>query len=715
MKTQNKFWWFVTVAIFATAAVLCTIIVLFWQQLSIDQKQILLDILSTHFAFFFVALVVLFSAFGFTLDWFFRFYVIPVNQLAEKIHLASTVNPELHIRVDGAYDVMRLAEAVNQITNRQSELRKVIENQLALARAETETERNILAAILEDLPQGILICNLEGQIVFYNRKIKTSLCAGSNSPGVEVGLDRSVYTFIDRSLLSRALERIGRNLAAGGQVAGERFLLSTDSARMHPVEILPVLDSQHHMTGFVLSLEDDSTRHENAKELSTQLQSWRHQLIQSIAVIKSTAEIIRDESQCLPPEQAELVRTLAQQSELAAGLVAGSGFASKWSTKQPLPLTIMEISEWSRLLVQRVEETAGVQFQLPEPVLINARISIDIHHLTNAVVYVFLQLKAMGITRFQGAFTRRDGWLHLNIHWNGPHIDTGTLNRWKQEVPRLETLSLSNPLYEILELHGAKLWLGRRDFTCADSCIMLLLPLMEGSEIIITKEYVTVLPDSRPEFYDFNLFRQSGQNPELDQRPLKELTYTVVDTETTGLDPQGGDEIISIGAVRIVNGRMLREERFNQLIDPCRTLPWASVKYHGIRPEMLENQPTIAEVLPLFQRFARNTILIGHNIAFDMRMLQMKEEATQIHFDNPVLDTMLLSALVHPAHPDHGLDAVAERLGVTIVSRHTALGDAIATAEIFLRLLPILSANGIITLQQARQSSEKTYLARLKY
>jgi DNA polymerase III subunit epsilon len=98
-----------------------------------------------------------------------------------------------------------------------------------------------------------------------------------------------------------------------------------------------------------------------------------------------------------------------------------------------------------------------------------------------------------------------------------------------------------------------------------------------------------------------------------------------------------------------------------------------------------------------------------------MRMLQLKEAATGIRFVNPVLDTMLLSAVVHPAHNDHNLAAVAERLGVRIVGRHTALGDAIATGQIFLKLIPLLRDHGVATLAQARQVSEKTLYARLKY
>ena len=159
---------------------------------------------------------------------------------------------------------------------------------------------------------------------------------------------------------------------------------------------------------------------------------------------------------------------------------------------------------------------------------------------------------------------------------------------------------------------------------------------------------MTILPDSRPEFYDFDLFQQAGQTDALDDMPLEELAYTVFDTETTGLDPHSGDEIISVGALRIVNGRLLKEDCFDQLINPRRHLPWASVKYHGIRPEMLVDKPTIEQVLPTFFQFCKDTVMLGHNVAFDMRMLQLKEDLTGVRFINPILDTMLLSAVVHP-------------------------------------------------------------------
>ena len=143
--------------------------------------------------------------------------------------------------------------------------------------------------------------------------------------------------------------------------------------------------------------------------------------------------------------------------------------------------------------------------------------------------------------------------------------------------------------------------------------------------------------------------------------------------------------------------------------------PAAGIPIHGIRPEMVAGQPRITEVLPAFHAFAQDTVLVAHNAAFDMRFLQLKEAATGLRFEQPVLDTLLLSALVHPNQESHRLEAIAERFNITVIGRHTALGDAIVTAEVFLRLIPLLAEKGIHTLGEAREAAQQTYYARLKY
>jgi DNA polymerase-3 subunit epsilon len=283
---------------------------------------------------------------------------------------------------------------------------------------------------------------------------------------------------------------------------------------------------------------------------------------------------------------------------------------------------------------------------------------------------------------------------------------------WEMDAMRFGSERSPLTVRDVVERHGGEMWF-ERERARHQAFFRFMLPLASVQGVVDAElgesEY------SRPEYYDFDLFKMADQSSALDDRPLSELTYTVFDTETTGLNPADGDAIIQIGAARIVNGKLLRQECFDQLVDPGRRIPAASIPIHGITDDMVVGKPGIAQVLPLFHAYAQDTVLVAHNAAFDMRFLQLQEEASGVAFHQPVLDTLLLSAVVHPQQESHRLEAIAERFNVTVLGRHTALGDALVTAEIWLRLIPLLQEQGIHTLRQAREAAQKTYYARLKY
>lgn len=210
----------------------------------------------------------------------------------------------------------------------------------------------------------------------------------------------------------------------------------------------------------------------------------------------------------------------------------------------------------------------------------------------------------------------------------------------------------------------------------------------------------------RPEFYDFDLFRQQPDR-ELTEVPLRELRCVVFDTETTGLEPSKGDEIISIGAVRLVNGKIVQGETFEQLVDPGRPIPKSSTRFHGLSDEDVKHAPRLVEVLPRFQQFVGSSVLIAHNAAFDMKFLELKEDAAGVAFRNPVLDVLLLSAFLHDHATDHSLNEIARRFGIEPSNRHRALDDAVATAEIFCAMLDPLGDRGVIALGDALDVSAK--------
>ncbi len=216
----------------------------------------------------------------------------------------------------------------------------------------------------------------------------------------------------------------------------------------------------------------------------------------------------------------------------------------------------------------------------------------------------------------------------------------------------------------------------------------------------------------RPIAYDFDLFEMGLPRVQLLKCPLRELSYTVFDTETTGLEPSHGDKIVAIGAVRIEQGKLLREAMFHQLVNPERPIPRQATKIHGITDEMVKDKPTLKEVLPRFLEFCKGTVLVAHNAAFDLKFLEIEAQKLGLKIDFPVVDTLFISYGLFGDFDVHNLDSIAKRLGLTVAGLHSALGDALLTAEIFLKLLPHLEKKGIRTLEELFAFCRRMYSLR---
>jgi DNA polymerase-3 subunit epsilon len=192
--------------------------------------------------------------------------------------------------------------------------------------------------------------------------------------------------------------------------------------------------------------------------------------------------------------------------------------------------------------------------------------------------------------------------------------------------------------------------------------------------------------------YDFDLL-DAAIPDDLAAARVRDLDFVVFDTETTGLNPQV-DEICQIAAVRLVNGRIVPGERLDMLVNPGRGIPAASTAVHRITSEMVADAPDVREAVRRFHTFAEGAVLVAHNAPFDMSFLRRREREIGLRFDQPILDTVLCSAILYGQSAEHTLDALCERLGVAIPqeARHTALGDAIGTGEAFRKMIPMLEA-----------------------
>ncbi len=723
--TGSKFWGIIALAFASLLIITAGSAIWIKFQLTSEELEFLIRLLGRFIGPALVVVLLSVVVCIWSLESVYRNYIRPVPKLAEKVSLINAANPSYRLPGKGGTDIRRLCDRINEIAQRYESLSEQVEERVQRARADSEQEKNTLAAIVTELPEGVLICNPEGRILLYNNRARLLLTGNpadkdqrrNSDPdrsGPYIGLGRSVLAIIDENLLGHVLDQITEKLQNNDPEVASYFVVPGADDRLLRVEAVPVLDPGRQMTGLILILYDITRQLETDSDLNLALQAVTRGFRASLAGIRSAIETIIDYPQ-MEITQLEKLKGIIHRESLRMGELLESNLSfdgqigiSQW------PLTTMSSQNLTDLLQTKTREKLNIQLKVESPDQ-TLWIKVDSYSFLLLLLFVADKLKSlMGIQEFICRLTDLDWYIGLDLVWPGTPIKIETLREWEQTPVVFETEGWSLTLREILEHLGSDIGSYASKRLPGASYVRFFLPIAEIFEPQESRS-LAILPESRPEFYDFDLFGRAGQIAELESRLLTELTYTVFDMETTGLNPSEGDEILSIGAIRIVNCRLLREEHFEQLVDPLRSIPWESVQIHGIHPEMVIGQPTVDKVLPRFEQFAEDTLLVAHNAAFDMRFLQMKEEQTGVRFVNPVLDTLLLSAVVHPAHEDHNLEAIAQRLGVRILGRHTAMGDALVTGELFLKFLPLLAGKGIYTLKDALEASKQTYYARKKF
>lgn len=177
----------------------------------------------------------------------------------------------------------------------------------------------------------------------------------------------------------------------------------------------------------------------------------------------------------------------------------------------------------------------------------------------------------------------------------------------------------------------------------------------------------------------------------LTRAPLAQSRFVVIDTETTGLHAYADDEIVSIALIEL-QGLEITGQVYTTLVNPRRAIPPLSTDIHHITDADVAGAPVIEEVLFDVISFIGDSILIGHHVQFDLRFLNKTlYPLCRGRLRHPCLDTMMLYTAVSGRLGHYALEDVAQFCRVTIRGRHTAYGDAMATAAIFQALAPRLS------------------------
>ncbi|WP_282605419.1 exonuclease domain-containing protein [Pelagibius sp. Alg239-R121] len=608
----------------------------------------------------------------------------PLSSLASEIRARVHAEVQSEIDHEAAQYLGDIAPAASEIARDLTKTRTALEEAVKRETDQITREKSWLAAILRDFPAGVLLCNGDHKIMLYNMQ-SVSLLQQTGA----LGLDRALFELLRPEPLLDALDRLRR--AKRSDQAAEILCTSKSGGRVFKGQLRllgSARESDPKKGGYILILHDVTEDLQVHAARDYLLRDLVEMIRRPAANLRTSLAILQSPGTFSTAQRERLQSVLDKEAEALVSII------DKFVTR----FDATETTWWPMSDIAAGDIVAGLQAQL-------AAQGLEIQAKTAPLMlycggFALIQLLAGLAERLGRSRTGTDLALSIQPEGEGATIDLS----WQGQVLPVETLEtwLEEPLgasydcytlRDAVEVHRTEIWPER----LPEGRAHLRLPLRTAS----SEQTGEPLP-IRPEFYDFELLGRLGAHLD-DDRPLRDLTYVVFDTETTGLEPAAGDEIVQIAGVRVVNGRIMSGENFDVLVNPERSIPVSSTKIHGITEAMVTDAPTIDSVCGDFHSFCSGAVLVAHNAPFDMAFLRRHATRLSIDFDHPILDTVLLSAIVFGHDADHSLDALAERLDIEILSteRHTALGDAKATALALIKLLPMLEARGIETLKQA--------------
>lgn len=181
-------------------------------------------------------------------------------------------------------------------------------------------------------------------------------------------------------------------------------------------------------------------------------------------------------------------------------------------------------------------------------------------------------------------------------------------------------------------------------------------------------------------------------------------TYIVFDIETTGFSSIR-DRIIEIGAVKVVNGKIV--DRFSTFVNPQRPIPFEITNLTSITDEMVMESPAIDVILPKFLEFVGDGVLVAHNAGFDVGFIEQNCRNLGLNDHFVYADTVALARVLLPTLSKYKLNVVAKALNISLENHHRAVDDAGATAEIFVKFVEMLKKDNITTLKEVNNYGDR--------
>jgi len=415
-----------------------------------------------------------------------------------------------------------LARTIDAFARQRDALRADMHARVQAASREIEQERSRLAALMAELSQSVVVCNLDGRILLYNNRARLQFRALSSAPqlaggGELIGLGRSIYAVFDRQLVAHALERVQQRLQRGVANPSAQFVTGTRTGQLLRVQMAPVREvgsggaGDAALNGFVLMLDnitrdfaDESRRDLLLHGLTEGSRASLGNLLAAVEMLdypdvdaaarERFHRVIRDEVKAM----SERIRELSSH--------AIETLKTRW------PLEDMLGTDFVAAVARRIEGQLECRAAV-EAVDGELWLRLDSYSLLQALVHLAARLVDEHRVRLITVRMARAGArAQLDLVWSGPAMSTETVVGWETEPITVGGETLALTLRDVVERHVGAFWF-ERERVRHESFFRFLLPLAVAGEQLEASQLVRA--ESRPEYYDFDLFRTSEQTREL--------------------------------------------------------------------------------------------------------------------------------------------------------------------------------------------------------
>ncbi len=425
-----------------------------------------------------------------------------------------------------------LAPAAQAAAQSLAETRSALAEAVARETLRLGSEKARLEALLSDVPVGVILCSADHALVFYNGPAADII---GTSRGLEAGLDRKLFDYLHAAPLLLAHERL---LATGDPDAVSDLLCTTTTgARVLAARMRLLGDGGTQ--GYVLTLRDITGDMAAEARREAMLEGALDSLRRPAAALATLVGVMPDDA--LPaPIHGALKDEVARLSQAVTRF--GAARDEVLSEAGALPQT--RAFDLAQGLAARLQ-AQGITLTTEAADLI---LRCNGYEVLTLLEHLAQRLSDHSTPHL--AIEEEDTGAVIRLSWSGPRVGVGELDGW---LAFPLTADSDRPARAVLAAHATEIW----PETLADGRPALCLPIRQARRAVARPK-----PVARKVVYDFDLL-SPARTDRLAEARLDKLTYVVFDSETTGLNPRQGDEIVQLAAVRIVNGRRVEGEVFD--------------------------------------------------------------------------------------------------------------------------------------------------------